>query len=536
MRTAFPFLATCALGALGALVRPAAADDEIVRGSVVKVEQQEIYVSFGGKQGVADGMPLRLKRTIRLKHPVTRATVEDWIPVGSATVTQAGGTLSRAVVGDLVSSIKVGDVVEALVDRPDAPKPAGATPPVVVAPPTPAGPAPDPMTVEVLGVFAQQTGQSLDARIAGWERYLSSRGNSPYAEAIRNDLDALRELRDQLTPTASVSSTEVVTTVDHNAASEAVAGASLPLVFVLVQPDRVASAFLHYRTIGAKTFQRLLLVREHDQYLRGVIPAQFVAPPGVEYFVEVSTPTGRSGLALASPQSPVALRVAPPPFTDRWGAAPGRSSLKLSADYQDFASLDKRAGDRTDKVISGNVDFVYQMHSAVQALGVGYGTIWGRGGFTDQVWDPTANPVPKAGFHYGYADVELGGRIEKVAVTVGGRMIAGVGRDGFGLGAEGRLRIGAREGTSLAFSARSIEKLGFLTDIRFGARPAPKLLVGVSVGATDMPNQGDVGVRLATELEWIGFDNVSLIVRGSWQGRDTLHGGLGGGAGLGVYW
>ena len=42
--------------------------------------------------------------------------------------------------------------------------------------------------------------------------------------------------------------------------------------------------------------------------------------------------------------------------------------------------------------------------------------------------------------------------------------------------------------------------------------------------------------RLATELEWIGFSNVSVILRGSWQGRDIDHGGLGGGAGLGVYW
>jgi hypothetical protein len=327
----------------------------------------------------------------------------------------------------------------------------------------------------------------------------------------------------------------VVTAVDHQPAGTAVAGANLPLVFVLVQPDRVASAFLHYRTIGAKTFQRLLLVREYDQYLRGVIPARFVAPPGVEYFVEVSTPSGRSGLALASPQAPVALRVAPPPFTDRFGAAPGRSSLKLSGDYQDFAYLDKRAGDRTDKVLSGNVDFIYQMHSAVQALGVGYGTIWGRGGYANEVFDE-ANPPPKAGFHYGYADIELGGHVEKVAVTGGFRMIAGVGREGFGLGAEGRLRIGSREGTSLAFAARTIEEIGFLTDIRFGARPAPKLLVGISVGATDQPNRGDVGVRLATELEWIGFQNVSVILRGSWQGRDIDHGGLGGGAGLGVYW
>ena len=42
-----PLLAICALATY------AHADDEIVRGSVVKVEQQEIYVSLGGKQGAS---------------------------------------------------------------------------------------------------------------------------------------------------------------------------------------------------------------------------------------------------------------------------------------------------------------------------------------------------------------------------------------------------------------------------------------------------------------------------------------------------
>jgi hypothetical protein len=75
-----------------------------------------------------------------------------------------------------------------------------------------------------------------------------------------------------------------------------------------------------------------------------------------------------------------------------------------------------------------------------------------------------------------------------------------------------------------------------LTDIRFGARPLDGLLLGISVGATDQPNRGDVGVKLGTELEVIAIKNVSLILRGSWQGRTTTHGGIGGGGGLGFYW
>jgi hypothetical protein len=114
--------------------------------------------------------------------------------------------------------------------------------------------------VEVLGVFASQTGQSLDARIAGWERYLSTRGNSPYADVIRRDVETLRDLRDQMRATSAPKGTEVVATVKHQAREKAFAGKAMPLVFVLDQPDRVASAFLHYRAPDARTYKRLLLV------------------------------------------------------------------------------------------------------------------------------------------------------------------------------------------------------------------------------------------------------------------------------------
>src|SRR5262245_21843194 len=154
------------------------ADDEIVRGSIVKIEAQEIYVNIGVDRGVTGGASVRIKRPITLKHPVTRQTIQDWIPIGSASVTQAGAVMSRAVVGELVDELKVGDIAEVLVDRPDsAPVAAPARP----QPQAPGAPPVDPATAEVLGVFAAQAGQPLDARIASWERYLSTRGTSPYA-------------------------------------------------------------------------------------------------------------------------------------------------------------------------------------------------------------------------------------------------------------------------------------------------------------------------------------------------------------------
>ncbi len=511
---------------------PAIAEDEIARGAVVKIEAQEIYVSLGANKGVAPGAALRVKRPIKLKHPVTRATIEDWIPIGSVTVTQAGATMSRAVVGELIDEIKLGDLVEILIDRPEPPatsKPAPTTPPGPAAPPS------DPATVEVLGIFAAQTGQTLDARIAGWERYLSTRTGSPYAEGIRKDIDVMRGLRDQMRSTSAPTGSDIISSVRHEARTKAPAGQAIPLVFVMDDPTVVASAFLHYRERGARTYRRVLLQREHEIYLRGSIPAEAVTRPGVDYFVEVSDPSGRSGLAVGTPAEPVSIAVAKPSLADAFGARPGQSSVKLAADYLDFATFDSRSGDHRDYMVTANVDFTYRLDSIVQSVGVGYGVFAGAGGSANANWD-LEGPLPKTGFHYGYADIEVGGTPDTIAVSAGGKVIAGVGKEGFGLGVEGRVRIGDRDSTNLAFAARTIDQVGTLSDIRFGARPAHNLLLGISVGATNQPNRDDIGVKLGTELEWIGFSNVSIILRGSWQGRNANHGGVGGGGGLGFYW
>ena len=184
---------------------------------------------------------------------------------------------------------------------------------------------------------------------------------------------------------------------------------------------------------------------------------------------------------------------------------------------------------------TANVDFTYALPGDVESVGVGYGVYAGSGGFANRVWD-AGMPFPVSGFQYGYADVEVGGRTDGVHLSGGGQVIAGVGKTGFGLGAEGRFRIGDRDGTSLAFALRTIDQVGFLSDIRFGTQPLRGMLLGISVGATNQPNRGDVGVKLGTEVEVIAIRNVSILLRGSWQGREVAHGGLGGGGGVGFTW
>ncbi|CAN5887433.1 hypothetical protein BH11MYX2_BH11MYX2_39820 [soil metagenome] len=524
MRAAYTMMAVAAFAAT------AHADDAIVLGSIVKIEQQEIYVTLGSAQGVESGAALRIKRTVRLKHPVTRTLVEDWVPIGAATVTQAGVSLSRAVVGEMVGDVKVGDVVEIYVDGPDAP-----AAPVARTQPAPQAPPADPATTEVLGLFAQLTGQSLDARVAGWEHYLSLRANSPYAEDIRSDVQVMRDLREQLRTTAAPTGTSVVTAAHHAVRSIVPIGQDVPLVFVLDDPSAVASAYLHYRTAGERTYRRVLLQREHDLYLRGTLPSVVVKAPGVEYFVEVSTPRGSSGLAAGAPERPLSITVEPPTVLDTFAPRRDQSSVKLTGEYLDFATFDKRAGDRADHMYAASVDFTYRLGGTVDAIGVGYGVYAGAGGSKNATWDPS-NPMPQTGFHYCYASVELGTKAENVALSCEGAVLAGVGKEGFGMGGSGLFRIGERDQANLSFAVRTIDQVGTLSEIRFGDQPWKDLLLGISVGGTNQPNGGDIGAKLGTDLEWVGFGNVSVILRASWQGRSSQHGGIGGGAGLGFYW
>jgi hypothetical protein len=469
---------------------------------------------------------------------VTRAAIEDWLPIGSATVTQAGAVLTRAIVGDLVTAIRVGDLAEVLVTRPDArPATPPATPPLgppgPPGPPGPAAPPPDPAIREVLAVFTAQTGQSLEARIAAWERYLSTHAASPYAASIRGDLEALQTLREELRPASAARTAAPIEPALHEVPGPTEAGAAIPVVFVLARPERVASAYLHFRTRDRRTYQRALLVREHEIYLRGRVPAEVVRAPGVEYFVEVSTPAGDAGLALGSPEAPVSVAVKPPPLTHRFGddGEAGRTTVGIGGEYLDFATFDGRDGDRRDRIASGSIDVSYEIGTAVQRVGVGMTAIAGAGGRRDAMWD-ASSPLPQAGLRYGRAEVELGQ--PALAATIAG--IAGVGKQGFGVGTEGRVRIGARRETNLQLLAQWLPELGWLTDVRLGVRPARDVLLGISVGATDQPNTGDAAAKLATELAWIGLPWLTLRLRVSWQGRSVVHGGIGGGAAAELTW
>ena len=60
--------------------------------------------------------------------------------------------------------------------------------------------------------------------------------------------------------------------------------------------------------------------------------------------------------------------------------------------------------------------------------------------------------------------------------------------------------------------------------------------LGVSVGVTDRPAQGDLAVRLGIDAGLRTLSWIEPVVRVSYQGRTVEHSGLGAGLGLNFHW
>jgi hypothetical protein len=408
-----------------------------------------------------------------------------------------------------------------------APEPTAAA----SAAPAPA-PALDPHTRDVLAMWNRSVGQPLAARIATWEEFLAAHPDSPHAAALREDLDILRAQRDELAPAEIVLEERIAARLDHRAPTRAHPGQDLDLRFLATSADELAAAWLHYRPRGASAYTKTVLQREAGDTLRARIPASALRAPGVEYFVEIADRGGRGGTAVATPDAPVAVAVAGPPLARVFDEQRRRSRVTLSSTYLDFATFDVRSGRRTDAFFAFEADFLFRVRSPLYGVRNGFGVLSGRGGFADRKYDDDA-PAPETGFNYGYTELELRGPYRTALRT---RLVAGVGPEGFGMGVEGRVRLGPEDGTNLSLGASRLAQIGFLTEIRMQWDAVAQAPLGLAVAVTDQPSQGDLGIRLTTDVGYRALSWLQPTLRISYQARTVRHSGVGAGLGLVFDW
>jgi hypothetical protein len=604
-----PRLHVLVLAAVTTLPAAAAADPV-----VLAVDGARIYVELGGRDGVGAGTELELLHTVVARDPSTGATLRDEFALGTLTVDRAGDHVALATAPDeLVGRVATGDRVR-LIGAPRAfrdpwlarieaaagadpdggggidPDPAGG-PAHVPPPPTTARAAADAEAVRT--TWQATLGTPLDERAARWRGFLDDHPGTAYAAAIRAEIASLERqdatraeaIERAAQPgdgraqriaalAAALGPGDGSATLAIDAPARVVPGEPIDLAFLIRRPAEVGAAVLYARTAGAAGYTQIAMARDGDAYLRARLPAAVVAPPRLEWFVEVTTPNGDPAAGVGSRAAPrviaVDARAAEPAVGeggDPVGSAHGagaasprgidRSRITLAVDYVDF---DGGLADGFDQYVQAELEFTYRFIRPIYAFRIGFGTLSGIGGPKDVI-DEDPNDrcrdamdvyrCRRVAFNYVYAELEHRFR-PTIAVMV--RPTAGlVATDRMadsdptrctdsddvadcdfatGVGLRARIRLGDERSTNLVLGAGFTDGVGTVLEARYRWLPAPVLPVELSVEVTDQPVPEDFGVRLIADVGWRGLGWFYPSVRLSMQARDIDHTGFSGGAAM----
>jgi hypothetical protein len=523
-KSAFPIFTLAALGCALLVCWPSDADaDRVQRAVIVTMEAHEAFFPLEAGSGVAVQQPVRVRHPIRLKHPVTGKWVQDELPVGEARVSMVGTRLAMIRLSpNLRGLVQIGDIVEVLVPGEAQPKPVAKK---IDREEMPTG---DAETQAVLGTWQRTSGQRLDTRISAWREFLDTHPDSKYRASIEEDLRVLGDLRTR-EPQTLIFDDPVISGVEHNSPKAVDAGTRLGLAFAVADPEDVVAAWLHYRRSGDPSFHRAVLHKDGDGYLRTNINEEDVLAPGLEYFVELANASGLSGSAIGSPDDPKYIRVHSQSL-QALRETRNRSRVSMIATYLDYSTFDDRGegDDYDDQFALFETDFLFRLRRPwLHGIRIGGGLLHGEGGYKDQAL------AERAGFQYGYTEFEFRTRPTRAYLA---RMIAGLGRNGLAFGAEGRVRFGAEEKSNLSFAVSSLEDVGFLSEVRMQWAALRDIPLGLAVGVTDQPNNGDLGVRLSGDIGYRALSWFQPTVRVSYQGRSVQHSGLGVGLGMVFDW
>ncbi|MCP3164343.1 TonB-dependent receptor plug domain-containing protein [Myxococcus qinghaiensis] len=117
----------------------------------------------------------------------------------------------------------------------------------------------------------------------------------------------------------------------HSAPAKAQANLPLRLDGTLVEGSRILEMYVRYRGPG-EPFARVLMERQYGDLYRGVIPAEHMVPPGVEYYVEGLTADGERIPIFQTAARPARVFVAGEVSATASRPGPSEPPVSISAD------------------------------------------------------------------------------------------------------------------------------------------------------------------------------------------------------------
>lgn len=497
--------------------------------SILRIDGPDAYVDLGRAAGARAGDLVRVYRSIRVVRPGTAEALADRFLLGEMQLAEVGEILSRARPDpQLARQIRLGDTVE-LAARAPAPTPA----PGAVARAAPCPPSADPEAVAFRDAWMAAQATAPERRAAHWEAYLSSHGSGALAEAVRREIAALRSP----SPSAPAPAAPPVAQPQVSAPARAFEGDPIELVLAFpgapaLPAPRAASA--NWRASGTELYHPVRFVAEGPTW-RARLPAEAGRVPGVDYWVGVVDASGTERALAGDPRQPRQIGVRRLPGAEIEPAWQ-RSEVELRADYVDWNHL---KGNDYHWVFES--DYLYRVGELVHSVKLGFGVYQGVGqSLKSAVEDEQAaggGPVHyrtrPVGYDYAFTELDLRAA-ELLGFVVRG--LAGVNRDGFGGGAEGKIRIGREPGTNLVLGSGFTSRIGNRNTLTLSWDQVRGWPMSASVIVTNEPVREDYGVRFVYQLGRNVAGWLDLSLRLGYELRDIRHSGVGLGLAANFHW
>lgn len=286
---------------------------------------------------------------------------------------------------------------------------------------------------------------------------------------------------------------------------------------------KLANLYLRARPLGSEgDFETYEFKRTDAETHVAVVPANFVQPPGIEYYIASDDEAGTETLHFGSPDSPQpAYAEGESSITRRQNRLQRHdgqtSEFELRSEYTMYGAHQARGQRETefgsDALFRGELQYTFRPLEFLYDFGFGLGFMRGttptvlEDGRSVKLTGPSAD---EPGLNYGFGEATLE-PFRNVSVT--SRLTLGASDVGFAVGVGGVVRLGRIAGTRLELGGELISDVGNRGWMTFAWDTVPGVPMSLTFEANTQPDPDvtPTGLRFVYELGWQINDSVTLL-------------------------